>query len=229
MIKAVENAATNEASWASREASTRDRILEVAIECFSAHGFDGATTRMIAGRAGVNVGLIKYYFDSKERLWREAADRTFAALRLGLGLAPGDLRDLAPLDALRVVIRRYVRFIAQNPASVRFLHDEGTRDSARMRWLVDRHLRPVYEEFGGLVANLQEDGLLPPATDFLHLFYFFVGASSALFHQAPECRYLTGRDPRDPEVADAHADALLTLLLGGAREPRGRSARKKRS
>ena len=47
-----------------------------------------------------------------------------------------------------------------------------------------------------------------------------VGAVSALFHQAPECRLLTGRDPSDPAVADAHADALIQLFLGQVSEPR---------
>ncbi|MEN8183296.1 MAG: TetR family transcriptional regulator, partial [Myxococcota bacterium] len=63
---------------------TRERILQAALEAFSTQGFDGATTREIAARAGANVGLLQYYFGDKSRLWRAAVDRAFEALRAGL-------------------------------------------------------------------------------------------------------------------------------------------------
>ena len=37
---------------------TRERILAAALETFSDQGFDGTTTRDLAARAGVNLGLI---------------------------------------------------------------------------------------------------------------------------------------------------------------------------
>ncbi|MBW2393701.1 MAG: TetR/AcrR family transcriptional regulator, partial [Deltaproteobacteria bacterium] len=114
-------------SQASRQdgISTRERILEAALQCFSELGFDGATTREIAGRAGVNLGLIKYYFDSKEQLWREAVTRTFDELGDGLGDA---LREAGPFDdreRLRLLIHRYVRWVGHHPEFVRLMHDEG--------------------------------------------------------------------------------------------------------
>src|SRR5262245_58898647 len=59
---------------------TRERILAAALEIFSQAGFDGTTTRELAARAGVNLGLIKYYFGTKEKLWRAAVDRAATAL-----------------------------------------------------------------------------------------------------------------------------------------------------
>lgn len=47
-----------------REA-TESRLLEAAKEVFSQHGFNGATTRMIAQKADVNLALITRYFDGK--------------------------------------------------------------------------------------------------------------------------------------------------------------------
>jgi AcrR family transcriptional regulator len=57
---------------------TRERILAAALQVFAERGFDGARTREIAERAGANLGLIKYYFDSKEQLWKAAVARAFA-------------------------------------------------------------------------------------------------------------------------------------------------------
>ena len=52
------------------EDGARERILAAALEVFAERGFDGARTREIADRAGANLGLIKYYFDGKERCGR---------------------------------------------------------------------------------------------------------------------------------------------------------------
>lgn len=192
--------------------STRDRILEKSLEIFADLGFEGATTRKIADAAGVNVGLIKYYFDSKERLWQEAADVAFAELHASLGNTLTGLEEISTQDRLRVLARRFARFVAQHPGAVRFMQDAGTHDGPRMRWLVDRHLRPVYEILRASIVDLQNAGALPANVDPLHLFYIIVGSMTLVFHQGPECRYLSGVDPRDPAVADDHADAVIQLL-----------------
>lgn len=44
---------------------TESRLLAAAKEVFSEHGYTGATTRMIAEKSEVNLGLITRYFGSK--------------------------------------------------------------------------------------------------------------------------------------------------------------------
>jgi hypothetical protein len=60
---------------------------------------------------------------------------------------------------------------------------------------------------------LVEQGLVPdvPAA---HLYYIVTGAGPTMFVLGPECRRLTGIDPTDPDVIDAHADAVCRLLFG---------------
>ncbi|MDX1649629.1 MAG: TetR/AcrR family transcriptional regulator [Myxococcota bacterium] len=196
------------------DVGTRDRILEAALAAFSELGFDGASTRAIARRADVNLGLIQYYFESKERLWREAVARAFAALDAGLGAA---LREAEPLDdraRLALVVRRYVRFVAQHPEFVRLMHDEGKRDGPRMRWIVDHHVRPVFEATTRAMRRIQARGLLPAHLDPVHFHYILLGSVGLVFHQAPECRRLAGVDPEGDAFVDAHADAVIHLLLG---------------
>ncbi|MGH7819306.1 MAG: TetR/AcrR family transcriptional regulator, partial [Candidatus Binatia bacterium] len=50
-------------------ASTKARILEAAEEVFATHGFEGASTREIAARAGVNISSLHYHWESKETLY----------------------------------------------------------------------------------------------------------------------------------------------------------------
>ncbi|NUN07058.1 MAG: TetR/AcrR family transcriptional regulator [Bdellovibrio sp.] len=48
--------------------ASEERLLNAGREIFSKHGFDGATTKMIAKKADVNESLIARYFDGKEGL-----------------------------------------------------------------------------------------------------------------------------------------------------------------
>ncbi len=200
------------------DASTRERILEAALACFSELGYDGATTRAIAGRAGVNVGLIKYYFDGKERLWREAVTRTFDELGEGLGEALEEAGRFDDRERLRVLMRRYIRWVAQHPEFIRLMHDEGKRDGSRMHWLVDQHVRPLYETTLAALRSGQRAGFLPEGIDTVHFHYILIGAVALVFHQAPECQRLTGLEPADPAFVEAHADAVTHLFLGPPNE-----------
>jgi len=57
-----------------RGEDTRRRILETALELFATDGFEGASTRTLAERAGVNLPAIQYYFGSKEGLYRAVVE-----------------------------------------------------------------------------------------------------------------------------------------------------------
>ncbi|WP_345800284.1 TetR family transcriptional regulator [Microbacterium sp. AZCO] len=54
------------------ESGTRDRILTSAVEEFGEHGYDSATIRGIATRAGVDSALVHHYFGTKADLFAEA-------------------------------------------------------------------------------------------------------------------------------------------------------------
>ncbi len=78
-----------------------------------------------------------------------------------------------------------------------------------MRWLVDTYLKPFYERFRRLAARNAdvERQFLP------HAFYALAGGASMIFAIRPECRRLTGLDPADEQVIEAHAEFMARLLL----------------
>jgi TetR/AcrR family transcriptional regulator len=204
----------------------RERILAAALEVFAERGFDGAHTREIAVRAGANLGLIKYYFNDKERLWKAAVARAFAELQAGLAETPGNGVDTR--QWLERTVRQFVHFVARHPEFMRLMNDEAKRDSRRMRWLADRFVRPMGELLGAQVERAQAEGLVARIPR-VSLRYIVLGAAGLIFSQAPECRYITGVDPTDPEFADQHADALLQLLIGSGKRSRSAPPRRKRS
>ena len=194
---------------------TRERILAAALEVFAERGFDGARTRDIAERAGANLGLITYYFDGKEKLWKAAVAAAFAPLQADLAeIFEAGVDDT---EQLQLLVRRFVRFVAREPAFMRLMNDEGKRDSPRMRWLADHFVRPMSQIVRAHVDRAQAQGFFPGVSP-VSLHYIVVGAAGLIFSEAPECRYLTGVDPTDPEFAEQHAEALIRVLA-----PRGDS------
>jgi AcrR family transcriptional regulator len=190
---------------------TRDRILDAALSIFAQHGFDGTTTRDIAARAGTNLGLLQYYFGGKEKLWRAAVDQVFAELGVALGrVAPAEIETP---EQLAEIIRVCVRFVAANPHFVRLMNDECKREGPRMRWLVDRHGRRLYDAAQAIFEHARRRGFVPDLPP-PHAYYLFIGALGMIFSQAPECRRLTGTDPTaSSATVEAHADAVVRLFV----------------
>ena len=192
-----------------REA-TRERIVEVALEAFAEKGFRGASTRDIARRAGTNQGLITYHFRSKDELWQVAADRIFGLLAKRMTEQLSAVPSEDPRERAREAIRTYVRFAAAHPELFRLMVDEGKNSERRMKWLVDTHLKPRYEQFmhprGIRIAGFDEASLP-------HAYYVMAGAGSLIFAVAPECRRLTGLDPETAEAIESHAEFVARLLV----------------
>jgi AcrR family transcriptional regulator len=193
--------------------ATRERIVVAALDLFSELSFDGATTREIAARAGVTQPLVGYHFSSKDELWVAAVDRIFAQLDEALTARAQGLRGVDELTTAKLLIREFVHFSAAHPQLHRIITQECKTDGPRMDWLVERHVRRVYDQTVAMLDGLVAAGHLP-AVPAAHLYYLLTGAAPTMFVLGPECRRLTGLDPQAPEVIEAHADAVITLLFG---------------
>lgn len=55
-------------SRAGASGDTRERILDVALELFTEHGYDSTSLRQIAERLGLTKAALYYHFESKEDL-----------------------------------------------------------------------------------------------------------------------------------------------------------------
>ena len=210
----TEATATTPRRRQARSEATRTALLDAALAEFAAHGFEGASTRAIAAAAGTHQPQINYHFDSKEELWREAVDHLFARLDHTVGR---HLRDTPSAidDRTRFArgIRAFVRAAAELPELNRIMVQEATIDSDRLRWIVERHTRPRFETLTADWRTLRTAGDVPDVDETV-LYYSLVGAASLAYVNAPEARLL-GHDTQSASFIDAHADALVTLVLGG--------------
>jgi AcrR family transcriptional regulator len=198
--------------------ATRERIVAAATDLFSERSFDGASTREIAARAGVTQPLLNYHFTSKDELWQVAVDALFARLEQALGARAEGLRGVDPVTTAKLLVREFVTFSARNPELHRIITQESKADGPRMDYLVDHHVRPIYERTTALFEELAAAGAVP-SIHATHLFYILTGAGPTMFVLAPECRRLSSLDPSDDEVVEAHADAVCLLLFGPDQRP----------
>ena len=132
--------------------ATRERILAAALDLFSERSFEGASTRLIAERAGVQQPLLTYHFGTKEELWRAAVGQLFEDLARSLGERVAGLRGVEDEMVAKLVVADFVRFSATHPQLHRIIMQECKSEGDRLAWLVARHIRPLYE---GAVALLE--------------------------------------------------------------------------
>lgn len=105
----------------ARGEHTRRRLLEAGIELFGELGYERASTRAIARRAGVSLPALQYYFGGKEGLHRACAEYIIDDVRSRLGPATERVRlalerhDLARaelLGLLRAVVEPLLEGLA---------------------------------------------------------------------------------------------------------------------
>ena len=141
----------------------RERLVTAAIDLFSERSFDGATTRDIAGKAGVTQPLVNYHFHAKEELWQAAVDSLFDLLNRAMDERAIGLRGVDEITRAKLLVREFVTFSARNPQLHRIIMQESKSDGSRMDDLVDRHVRPIYERTIDMFASLAHLGLFPSA------------------------------------------------------------------
>ena len=192
--RALKNSA---AADTERQEDGRTRILASALEVFSTSGFEGASLRQIADRAGVMHQLVVYHFKTKEALWRAVITSMLGDNAQLLAAWQARLRNSSPAEALRTMVREFVLFTARRPQFHRIATFEGRADNDRIGWLLDTYVRPYFEFSTSLIRNAQAVGAARPG-DPGQLHYAVIGLVTTSFVFAHEYRAMTGLEPFDP-------------------------------
>ncbi len=101
----------------------KDHILDVAEKIFSDLGYDGASTRMISGEAGVNMAMLNYYFGSKEGLFLAVFERKISSFQEVLQNIGNDDR-ISSWDKLTMFIDSYVERVVVNNCFQKLINRE---------------------------------------------------------------------------------------------------------
>jgi AcrR family transcriptional regulator len=92
---------------------TRQRVLDAAIDVFAEHGFDGASSKAIAMRAGVTPATIYHHFGNKRGLYEAAYRRSIDVAWAAFAAAAESGDSL--VSEVMAVVHEATRIMATRP------------------------------------------------------------------------------------------------------------------
>lgn len=126
-----------------------DAIVDIAVQVFLRHGYDGASLDQVAAAAGITKASIYYHADGKEVLLARGAGRALDALFAVLQEPAA--REGREIDRLKQVVRRTVEVTVERlPEVALLLRVRG--NTATERWILEQRRR-----FDRLVAAIVKD------------------------------------------------------------------------
>ncbi len=204
----------------------QDRILRAAAERFLYDGVDGASLRQIAREAGTSVGMVSYYFATKDDLFVAVVEDKYRGILADISAA------LAPDAPFEEQVRRlYHRFAALDDDEFRVLRmvmREALVASPRMPALLQRfsvgHVPVVFEAVLRAMASGELRDDVHPAAAVIAT--FALGAAPQFVRRlvAPALP-ANVPVPEGEVVADVMRDALLKGV-GAAKVEAEREAQK---
>lgn len=207
------------------------RILRAALEVFAAEGYEGASTRTLAQRAGVNLPALQYYFGNKEGLYRAVIDLLGDTLeqriapvteQIRSGLAAGPMPRRKAVDLLCNLLDAFVALVTDQTKSdwearACFFARAEIEAQAALDTLHQRVTRQIIEPCALLVGLLT--GAPPDAEQTLLRTVALIGQVTVFCnrkaHQALGCQQLDeARVSAIQAVVREHTRAIFRVVKG---------------
>lgn len=185
----------------------REQIFEAGARLFAERGYGRTSLEEVAAELGVTRPALYYYYRSKEDLLYEITsfvmDRVMADLREVTG------RPCPPLEKLRDLVGRYVRFFASHPHELTLMSTEvDSLGEERRRLIQERqreYLAGVREIVRALLARHPGSPLDETAAAF-----WLLGGMNWIY---------TWYDPAGRITPDDLADHFIRLFCFGLQGP----------
>ncbi len=188
----------------------RARILEAALDVFSAHGYRGSTLDAIAETSGLSKPNILYYFSGKE-----AIHVTLLSQLMETWLDPlvemdenGD-----PIEEILRYVRRKLEMSRDLPRESRLFANEILQGAPRMTPHLKSDLRPLFDEKCAVIQTWIDAGKLAPV-DPAHLVFSIWSTTQHYADFDAQVQVLSDAEPF--ENARAFLDTLYRRLLNPA-------------
>jgi len=203
----------------------RSRLLKAAAVVFARDGFEKASLRGICCKARANLAAVKYYFGSKEGLYREVlleCHREALAHESPVTLADG----ASPEDTLRRWIHFCLQFIlfkrASNPLMGQIMAHEMRQPTPCLNDFIKLVVRPFHEELRRIVAAVL--GRTTVDEECMLLSQFIVGLCIHFDHGRVVINILGPAVPKtEPEIQKL-ATSIADFVLSALAATRARSA-----
>jgi len=187
----------------------RKKILDAALEVFSAHGYRGATLDQIAEHAGLSKPNILYYFDGKE-----AIHLTLLSKLMENWLDPLHEMDPQgdPLEEICGYVRRKIQMSREFPRESRLFANEILQGAPRMAPHLESDLKPLFDQKTRVIQGWMEAGKIN-AVDPRHLIFSIWATTQHYADFEAQVSVLTPEEDDIIAGAGAYLDTLFRNLL----------------
>jgi AcrR family transcriptional regulator len=143
------------------DSNTEQKILEAAEEIFHQKGYDGARMQEIAEEAGINKGLLHYYFKTKDKLFEAifsvAMNRMVSKIAAILDL------DISLEQKIDLIVEQYMALLSRNPNLPRFVLGELNKNpEAFVAKHLNSDIKKAFNGFAETVKKEVEKGTIRP-------------------------------------------------------------------
>lgn len=135
--------------------TTREDLLAAARAEFAASGFEGATVRAIAARAGVDPAMIKHHFGSKQGLFAASVELPFDPGELVEKVLAGDRDNIGHRLALTFLTMWDSAGGTSALSVVRSAVQTDDGSALMRRFFIERVMRRGFTEFMGWTPEAQ--------------------------------------------------------------------------
>ncbi|GBH26932.1 TetR/AcrR family transcriptional regulator [Burkholderia vietnamiensis] len=140
-------------------ASNEAHLLACAEAVFAERGLDGASTAMIAERAGLPKANLHYYFPTKLALYRRVLDDLFEDWHRAAGsFEAGD----DPVEAIGGYVRAKMDLSRRRPLGSKVWANEIIHGAAHMQDILSARVKPWFETRVKVIEGWIARGLLAP-------------------------------------------------------------------
>ncbi|VWC49042.1 TetR family transcriptional regulator [Burkholderia lata] len=189
--------------------SNEAHLLACAEAVFAERGLDGASTAMIAERAGLPKANLHYYFPTKLALYRRVLDDLFEDWHHAAGTFEA---DDDPVAAISGYVRAKMALSRRRPLGSKVWANEIIHGAEHMQDILSGRVKPWFDTRVKVIDGWIARGLLAPID--AHALMYLIWATTQHYADFDaQIRALSGKRTFTQKAFDAKTEQVVQLVI----------------
>ncbi|OXJ07934.1 TetR/AcrR family transcriptional regulator [Burkholderia sp. AU6039] len=189
--------------------SNEAHLLACAEAVFAERGLDGASTAMIAERAGLPKANLHYYFPTKLALYRRVLDDLFEDWHRAAGSFEA---DDDPVEAIGAYVRAKMALSRRRPLGSKVWANEIIHGAEHMQDILSERVKPWFDTRVKVIDGWIARGLLAPI-DAHALMYLIWSTTQHYADFDAQIRALSGKRTFTQKAYDEKTEQVVQLVI----------------